>query len=1046
MRALVSDYIPLASCKFAKRARIASHDNCLVGADFETLKVWIFENELPYLSLKHEINCGEPILQLAILHGDECDLVVCLLEDSVTVVEIHEGSSHSITTIPIDYVLGHQKRIESDPYMEIYRHDDIDYLLIYRFSGFVTLVNLSLKLETAPIVLRGKRKAPSRKERTFCMGEITVVLMAMLQTQTPVLAVLYRDVDFYYSLRYYDVSMSAIILEISRQMEIFKGAPTHIYAALGGVVVMSDSKVWYFPPPHLSASVENEAGDSIHPVSINYKENVVTLNYSALSARFLGSKITCSTSIDKYRQLVVTDKGDSILLYLQTRRSFSTIEVGAFKVVPLLRCTIASTITHIDENVFFASSAVSRSILFRIIPRAPFIDILQTLTNNSPILSVDSFSAGYSTSTVVARGGFNSGEIHVLPSPCITASHCESVQVRSDIDSLELEEGDTVTVVKMFAGKTHTQNQHFPTHAHLHVDASQEFASEKVKADRWEINEQESLTLVDRTPVTLQYKGTSTHSIELPGFDQISDLLWQSGDMLDIFACLWNGKMVQIRISSTAAEIVHLLDLPYDGKTHLGKVDTEKDSYIIMALNSNGALFQAIYTSSEFTGSTCRKTKTADGSFRLSVNREIGYSSILVFDRCNIFQLVKPELCAFLEPRQILSTKEPVLDCKYNSKQRNLFVLFSNGVLSHFHIDLKQHPVSYFSDKLVKSVIRVTKRYFVCLEIDHKANEATGSIDLRSQLKVLDAATLSVLDVYEAKDTENFIDVFRLPNSDSEDDILRIVAINSGSSTDQLLLVFRIEEGRFLAPHYYPMNGFFPVSTSILSATRFKDRFVLVGTSTIDLRLIKTADSFAWEGASMNDFEGLFIGVDAGINSEITVLADANRGIHLVKIAEKTHGLLQLQYPPALLSSLKVFKKKNIIVYGDSIGNVGAIRIAQGESAASLPFDHCKSVEQLFAANIDEPVNTITVICELPISLLVGTSSGRILKFQQVSGTFRNKSHRLSDLRLRPWVALCADDPQGNQAPFNCYDAKFLDTQESSFKFKRTFSEFHRQF
>lgn len=1010
MTLFVSEPVPLKPCQFARRVQLLPDTNYLVTAEGNRLIIWTLNEQRPYLVSASSIVLGSRIAHLtSYYYLGQKERIVALVENELVAIALNEDFTHSKVTIPLAVVRGALGVLETGLLLYCYRSDEVDYLVLYRYAGFITIVDLSLALE--PKRDRVKQKNfKDRTSKTFCIGEFTVVLMAIVGS-SPHLAVLYRDVDFNYSLRYYALLKSSNTLTVTRQMETFQGVPTHVYALKNGLVVASDTKLFFFPAPSKTVTLSEHAGDTTLSVTTSKVQKIVTLNMSELSATYLGCKFNCSTAIDDKRQMLFSDRGDTLLVYLETRASSSEVEVIEFKVVALQKSTVALLAAHLGQNIFFASSTVSRSILFRVLQKSPFIDVIETVANNLPVISISTIPSGYSHDLLVARGGFNSGEINIISTAKTTAKHIKSISVCVDNNKLDLAKIGSYRIVRLKAEGVIGECYDFPClHKKQDIPFIKDSEAKPSKEGVWRFG---SVSIkFDKEQATIR-NAQQTQTVDLPGFCEASDVIYVDNGGKSIFAALWEGRVIQIRLKKQAEVVLDPLiksRLSYGIRTRLALIKTSNNSFVL-AILFHGSLLQIEFENHQRGLETSREPVSVLG-FLHFFQDEAPEQTIYMHDAFRLYRFERLENSCFFEPRVILRSKSSILDCK--SSDPHLIVLFSNGVLSHFELESELPYASYFSNGLIKNAVPVGEKYIVGLELEEKPNRMTGRIDISSRLLLFDQCSLRLLDLYLAPD-KLIVDVsaFGIIGDST------FVTAYSNVSAETTILVHEVKDDKICSPYHYKAKGAFPTSNSIVKMSVFKRHIALCGTSMIKLSVgVTTSDGEprSWVGKTFTSQKEMVYGVDAAFpgNGDRVFYADLSRGIFASQKESDTLFPLPLVNPPSYVSSLAACHEQNILIYGDSMGNIAGTFLTSRLDQDSF---RCN---RLFSVNIDDPINVICMVLEAPLCLMVGTVSGRLLKFQEADITPSDGCDLLEkfflscpdlSFRLHSWR-----NPEGNTA------------------------------
>lgn len=982
MTLFVTEQTGLESCKHACYAQVITGANCLVTADGSTIAVRTIADTQPHSFIESIIylNLEDTISQMCTFPFQGKHSILALVKDLVKAISVNDDHSHKSITIPIDVILGHLNALETGPIMMVYTAQGIDYLLLHRHSGFITIVNLSLVLPSNSNKPLQKRKTASdnTKVKTFEIGEFTIILMTLTKNKNPLLAVLYRDVDFLYSLRYYRIEMHLDNVIVEKQMEVFQGAPTHIYSVNGGVVVVSDTKVWYFAAPTKQVILESSSGDSVFPVTFNKIQNVITLNASSLSKKLLGCKMNCSTAIDDKRQLVLLDRGDALLIYLDLNSLSAVDTVAEFKIVDLLKATIASKVIHLLENVFFASSDLSRSVIFRILHKPPYIGILETLFDDLPILSILRIHHRYGAYLAIARGGFASGEVRIEPT-VKSAKHVKSVSLSPEATSFEIMRNTKSVWLKLCASNSLLDD--FYSMDLIKIAKPKSMSNDQPKQPMsitWRLNNNETIYVSKNLPIEIEYRSSK---VVLCDFDQVSDIAWSKHERTTFFASLWNGKIIQLEFDQLGGQVVWESDLPFTGSVSLVYKKASADIHVLFALSNDGSLLQMAFKKGRYLCSTLRQPSKTGNFFRISKAEE--YSSLFIYDAFEVFSLSQPENSIFFEPLSVLKSNNSIMFC--DSGPDGPIVLFTGGMLSIFELASRGSSSSYLSSKLIKSLVTYLDQYILALELEERPNQSTGRVDYISRILLFDQSSLKLLDTYQADAKHSYADICVMDLKSIENQEPIIIVANSGVAAQQMLPTFRVKNGKLSKPEYYKMNGSFSKISSVVKFACHNQRLTLVGSSITEVELDEVNNARSWNGATLSRSGSIYFGVDIAHNEKCTVFADVSRGLFVSGKFGTSYNPLHLDKPPHFVTAIALFKREPILIYGDSAGNVGGVSMDLKDAKQNGGAICGQKTKQLFARNVNGAINSICIVLETPLCFFVGTSTGKLFRFVDVT-------------------------------------------------------------
>lgn len=866
------------------------------------------------------------ILALSLYRCDDRDNIVVYLKD-LHFVSLSDRLKVQYK-IPLGYHLGLQKCSENDPTLMVCE-GPTQYLIFYAFTGFITVISLSiLKFE---LKKSRKRKTPSFSG-TFAIGNIVVTLMALLRSNPPLLAVLYHDIDFNYSLRYYRLEANLQTLTLEKQMELFSGTPSHVMAASSGCIVLSNSKLWYFPHPSLTLLLDDGGSTLQQPISLNLRLNVATLELKSLR-NTAGAQILSSTRIDDHRSLVVTDEGVTFMLYAHVAITMFNSRVKQLEVIDLGLSTIASDLVYLTNNVFYAGSQTSRSILFRVCPSAPHIDVLATLSNTSPILDMFIDKSAFGSTVYAARGGLSNGEIEVVAGPLFKSNVVSARTVEAGATSLEL----TISHVTLeYLEETRSYDLE-----HLREDIKSN--STKPTGNAWSIGD---ATLEWNSNKFILYRGRRD-VLNVADLDSITDLCWIKTDHIIVYAVLWNGYMVECHFGSTV-KVSRYVKLNSSGQSSIVCNETGH----IAIINLSGDIFQILPDSDEVYTTKAQ----GNGPFRISKGE-----TITVYDLHTTYILEKDSL-GLLIPSKLSAFDKTIHFCLANKTL--LIVLFTDGNLVTYSYEKTPSP-SYHSKELVLRLRRLGP-FMVTLSLKSKADYQNGHVIQSSSISIME--NLEVVHTFNS-DTQ-IADICVMDGKYTKTGDPCIVAVYANGAVDLLLKCFSVV-GRRIAPMTdTSVEGMLPKSCTVSKVCCHKNEVFLVGDAFLLFKMtFNNLGKAIWRGESHIHTSTPFYGIDVAGGS-MWAFADAARGVYV--IAENYITLLKSDQTPSFVTAVAVLNESPTVIYADSAGNIGAVYVKSASSKT-----------ELFSANLGHQINVIKVVQEKPLVLLAGTVHGEIFKLHQ---------------------------------------------------------------
>lgn len=979
MTVIVSPFGPQGFCDNGTKAEVLPGIDCIVGTDRNWLGVWTVKDEKPYIEMATKISIVLSLVPrvTAARHGDR-DIVILVYPEHILMIEFNDMWTHKLFTLPITSFEG----FSCDEYslmVQSYLYKEMTYLVMHQRTAFLTLINITRSITQIKKPNIRKKRNVDRKARTFNIGDLTFVLMTILGHESGILASLFRDIDYRYSVRFYELLMVNDELTILHQSDVLQGAPSHVYSNKNGAVVVSDTKAWFFPMPSKSVTVSELAHDSVFPVTQGPSRSIM-LDLSSLSSKFLGSEITCSTPIDDKRQLLINDKGDSFLIYLDTSLSTTNVHVNEFRVLYLNKSTLASTVSLIGGNLFLAAALRSHSVIFRVLHRAPYVDILVTLANRLPVMKMDFIPKYYSSDIIIGRYH----EISLVSSSKYLAKPTNSITVDLNADLLLLSEDEPL--VHLISGDTLIQSYSsslLVTNLNTEPNCNSKIrTSEKA----WKFGE--TTFTVDKLTHLVLSSSVSNESVLLNDLDEVCDLTWHEGTKT-AYLILWNGKLVTLRFDKENCRL-YTEQLPFEGRSTIGCVSYDATQHLVVVVNDDGSIFQKYHRDHGFIASKLRQQKIEVSSFRLLTVDTSEPKVLYIIGARTVFRLAQVKQSYFVEPHHILETKVDILDLKVlmkpglNEQEEGLVVLLSNGTLSSLVVNKEPPFTSYYPKRNIKTFIKLGDEFILSLESSITPNRSTGKIQEANCLVLLNQQTLRVLDTYVAQREDLYVDLCQVEFEQTKDHEYVVVVANFGTIA-KMMPYFVIKNGKITAPQYFEVRLELNLKKPFLTAISCtKHQLFILGYLLLEVKLVKNEEGIKyWEVISI---DRNVIGNGIASNDTLTAIAEESTGVLISKNSQPKFELIQLFRGLAEASAVVLLKSRPIMICGDSHGNVIGCTFNSSDHECTVvdPEADDEDDELSFAFSIGDRVNSLCVILEEPLCLLVGTSTGRIFKVQEV--------------------------------------------------------------
>lgn len=971
---------------------LAPKTNYVVVSRKTTLEFFRFGPDQPFLTLVLKMRLEDPVeaLTKAPSRCGEYEFLVAMYLDRIRFLELKNDKMDPIWDIKMCRVPG-LFRLEIGTKL-IFQHGLWPCLLIYQYQGYVSAVDLCkiYRLEARPT-----------KTVTCPIGNITVKELAMLDTDQPTFAVLYRDYEFKHSLRYYEYDSRKENFKMVCQFYEFKETPLLLFAVSAGVVVVSDLRVFFMAKPGKSVMLHERLEESA-----SCRRNVVTLS---LDPGFLGLNFESATQIDPHRYLMCSDSGQTVILYLKVIQKKNTV-VEEFRTIYLGKSTVALSLYHVEQNVFFASSKLSRSILFRVLPSHPHIHVLSILRSSPPVLDVNFRPGvgGYIPELWVCQGGFHSGEFRRLLPRKYQLKHLTTVTLcKLDASSMFVWESENIAVISLHDSqglfierynvdlsnpKIATKwngSQAYETlgNPFLRIgDAKMVGGSVRILEVSDAQRDEHALMgriLRDGSKVYLRwdnklvYEGSKTIICDMPEVTQVSCFDVLERDNLQVLVTSWNGKVSWFQFDlkkSTAKQISTSINRSGFQAGAFFQGAREQGHELVVAVDDLGSIIQLSRGSKQEIVET-PGTASASPYKLLSCQ---GVDLVVQYNTQCVLALVPTPGSVFLKQTEVFKSTIDIMDCRLwkSGDQMFLAILVKNGTFNIFTLETSTNDEAFFSDKLLLKSLHVPGTdSSVVIQIEQTLNSETGRMERNLVLKLIDEKSLQVLDTYDDKQvSRNFVDLSLLPDRGG----LRLgedafVVANNVSDWAEKLLLFRVTEGKMVKASQTPVSGSVPRSMVINKIHRYGLYFHLVGDSHVIVCLKKSENGYKWSVFNL-DFKNIgYFRVDCcSLHGERDILERA------ILVGDASHGMtifpyphqgetIDLPYRPCFLTCCATvfYRDYDLLVYGDSVGNLGGAKIWKtGEKFSS---------SQVFACNVGDQIN---VIKSFESYVVVGTAGG----------------------------------------------------------------------
>lgn len=916
----------------------------------------------------------------------------------------------------------------------------------FLFHCFQSVV-LIISIEDQPLARKRGRATEGYTIRSFSIGSVLVrSIRALLGTsKDSIVAILYRDYNLNFSLRYYEVNHALNKFKMVKQFKEFAEPIDQIMTPeVGGIVAFSTKHVFYFPGSDISyLELTNDSRDP--RISVSYDNQTIT---SSLSTTI--DNIMCTTNIDSSRSLLISNNGTAYVSLLQATSHRDSVAVLSLDLVELGKTTVPTSVHHLSGSLFFASSRLSQSLFFNVRSSAPHITVQKFMLSSPPILDMGLEKTKSTVQLLTCQGGTNSGEIrHYLDATVLLKPKEEPTTVGANANKLLMIYGDetrpiygvydvlgeiigTVQFEKAKSGwliaeaTDNTNTSKLATPDFPAITRKQIF--DKTGETKVSIIKSKLLPngayayITQEGQLIFKHTGKFEHSKQL-GEQEIS--LFDVQDLGDshyiLLVCFWDGSYCFLEADSEDFEIC------YSSKFSSGYgiadcalvYDKYRDKRTIWAIitSAQGELIQINF---DWAKGTPRDSKTVVsnlGTFPLSIAS--GSDFTLLYHEDVALYLHFDEATEFFTPRPILKDNNISFTDVHILSSRSLAVLFGSKVfiLSAF-TDGAAFPVrTLFSDHLCIKISSVTERSSIVLCREYQAN------DQLFFLKLVDTVSMSELHRLPVG-SEQVVDILSLPAA--SDIPKNSFAVLQNSHDNDIIKCYKLKKNRIIEVTS-TVEGILDSSRLTLDSIALLNAdeltFVLSGNLNFAVRLIPNGNKLTWEIIEPSVAQSRGYTLVAAID-DVAVFGDLSRGITLSRSTYKEGDEtamsisslpIKLEYEPWFLSALETYKLDGGTHFflGDSTGNFSS-NIVEGNSVStSYAFNIGQPVNVIKALPSSQPVSEERAIWPLVEPLvhqtgIIGTSDGGIYCV----------SHLISDETLddlQPTLLKCQAELVANQ-------------------------------
>ncbi|WEJ95787.1 hypothetical protein PSN45_003314 [Yamadazyma tenuis] len=898
-----------------------------------------------------------------------------------------------------------------------------EFFLVYFFEGFlqVFIINNSWSPSDGS-ANRPKRKHDQHEiveEFTSSIGGIVFQDIKIHQNtgSSKVFSVLYRDYNYAYSLRSYSLDINNKSISILRQFDEFNEAPTTlINPTNGGLLILTDSYIFYFPNPEITL-LELSDNNADANISCNSEECVITKRLTISGSTDI-SAFSYFTIIDERRILLVNNRGETYLLFFDSvKKSKSLFQVNSISFVKLGPTTVPINVLHITDNVFFVASKLSQSVLFKILTKEPYIDICQFVSSSPPVLDIQVQNNGNQIELFTCQGGYESGEYRRISNRLSYLDFKKSFQCESKhSDISEFFRSDDEAIIRVYDPEIQ-KAQYFSLNSnycyqHLETKNTETILTKKDASGLLEVSQEEiSLngTVINKMGVSKVKAVNSTSFVVLDNentFHVYSEVLIQSVklkkstevsamDVVNVFEreyliliCFWDGSYELYSVSDSEFELVReekpsRNGVPISSCCLVYDYHQKPGSTWILLITSNNDLIQEFldFRKNEIESSRSRIIHLDGIPFKFTKNQ---LNEVIIFNKKKIFGLYNDKTTNFnrifvldtLNPRldinditfignkhlAISSNTDEVFIYSVESFDSTKDVIFSNS------FNIKSVKIPRFKQALLLS----SKNAFINEINDYRRNSYLQLVDL-GQMKVI-----SKVEFPETKPVE-LVDICIVPtiglDSQSSGPGVYAIGLCNSTSPSEIIRIFQIKKGKLNELPMIKILGLSDISKYTFQNIQLIDKnnnYYLV--SGVINFIIKPRSLHEWVvlpdcvhaspvfsvAASYFDRTLIFGDVVKGITT-VNLKVDEQESIALDK--DTTRTFLETTFVTDVVSF--VSEDGEIIFITDSTGNFTGITLSSElENEGIEDNSDIKDFKEIISYNLGDSINLATLIPE----------------------------------------------------------------------------------
>ncbi|CCE83571.1 Piso0_004151 [Millerozyma farinosa CBS 7064] len=892
---------------------------------------------------------------------------------------------------------GHREVIDIKPILLFSEGDSCLNYIVHCFQGFLQVGNCSTaEIMKAAGIPEKPAKAQKRKQtvkipssKSVPCGNIAIHQIETLEVgpSNALIAIFYRDFRFNFSIRYYQIDFQDTRAMLGEQFEEFEEPPTLIIPhANNGLLVLSPLHIFYFAPRGSIINLQ-EISDSLMLSSDSGRQLAVKRFQNNTAEDVASRQFTSYCIIDPKRILLVSSRGSTFMLHLDLSIIGRRIDFNSISFLDLGQSTIPNNIHYLYSNIFFASSKLSESLLFQVLPEKPYINICQNLPSSPPVLSL--FTGESSIQQILTcAGGYDSGKFSDVGGTSMISNLVKRFNCKFSVFQLELIESvDGNYIIE-------TKDIDSQPNGHIKIQLSEvnndiklenlkvEQEPKSSKAESRNTNFQSAhkpkrkmvndviVSIMENTLIFQNSKGIVIRSVslEIPfeAFD--FDIVALSHGAHCLLLLSWNGEFRLIYLSEGKQEVIGGSEIVIPDHL-LSGVIIEKDLLWVLISTSSGSIMQFAFKPVDV-----QKTVTLEKSYsnfiskipcKLIKNRN---SDVIAYYKDTMIAASFDDVSRFFKFGYIKSTCEDLSEVLYLTDSLLLVLSGTNNLelCSLKNMTAKSVSTIYSNICYLKALPIPSTDLAVLLCFDTRLDETEGSVKYFC-IKLVNTTQMLILDSYTLRPEETDItDICMIPQEISYRHPLSFILLDNSPQKQGFSIFFNIENLKFVRLPDAETSGIYDYAALSFSNITYakKSYFIISGNFIFAARLSHNFDQnkFKWEIMTDSISASPMYSVCAKWIGQKLIFGDVLKGFFEWDVTTHASKKIGLERTPQFLTSFDVYNRlstERILIFGDVLGNLSAVKFNDQE----------EDVSQSAYFNLGDQVNVVKTICT-PRSLL----------------------------------------------------------------------------